>query len=296
MLEGDFEAAWQESDAIRLRGAPDPHRFWNGKDLRGARVMVRSLHGLGDTVQMLRYAPMLREQASKVIFELPPRFVELAHHFHGVDTVITWDAVAAAETPAWDIQVEVTELPYIYRTTMSDLPLSTSYLQLPQEAVRQAANAMSRACAGSRNPRIGIVWAGGDWNPQRSISFDLLDPLLKDRTVEFWNLQGGVAAQEAAGAAIRDATAECGDGLLSLAATIANLDLVITVDTLGAHLAGALGKPAWVLLQHAADWRWMTARSDSPWYPTLRLFRQRRPRDWTSVLEEVQNALAQFVP
>jgi hypothetical protein len=295
MLGGDFEAAWQESDAIQLRGAPDPHRFWNGNHFRGARVIVRSLHGFGDTVQMLRYAPMLREKASKVIFEVTPRFVELAHHFHGVENVITWGADAPAETPAWDVQVEVTELPYIFRTTVTDLPLSTSYLQLPQQAMQYAANAMARSCAGSRRPRIGMVWAGGDWNPQRSIPFALLEPLLKDQTVEFWNLQGGVAAQEAAGAAIRNATAECGDGLLSLAATIANLDLVITVDTLAAHLAGALGKPAWVLLQHAADWRWMTERNDSPWYPKLRLFRQRRARDWTSVFEEVRNSLAKFV-
>ncbi len=94
---------------------------------------------------------------------------------------------------------------------------------------------------------------------------------------------------------MRDATAICGDGLLTLAATIANLDLVITVDTLAAHLAGALGKPAWVMLQHAADWRWMTARDDSPWYPSLRLFRQQRPGDWKSVVEAVRDALEAFV-
>ena len=93
---------------------------------------------------------------------------------------------------------------------------------------------------------------------------------------------------------MRDATAEGGDGLLPLATTIANLDLVITVDTLAAHLAGALGVPAWVMLEYAADWRWMAVRGDSPWYPPLRLFRQRQPQDWTGVVEEVESALAKW--
>ena len=293
MLQGDFEAAWQESDAIRLRGAPDPSRFWDGEDIRGARVIVRSLHGFGDAVQMLRYAPMLQEQAAKVIFEVPPRFVELAQHFVGVEDVTTWRDGASATAPAWDIQVEVTELPYLFRTTTRDLPLADNYLQMPSDAVQRAARAMMRATTSRR--RIGLVWTAGEWNKQRSIPFCLLRFLLREQAAEFWSLQGGLAAQDAAGAEIRDATAECGDGLLSLAATIANLDLVITVDTLAAHVAGALGKPVWVLLQHAADWRWMTERSDSPWYPTVRLFRQRRPSNWVSVLEEVQSALPEFM-
>ena len=294
MLEGDFEAAWQESDAIRLRGAPDTSRFWNGEDIRGATVIVRSLHGFGDAVQMLRYAPMLREKAAKVIFEVPPRFVELAQCFLGVDDVTTWRDGAPAESPAWNIQVEVTELPYLFRTTTRDLPLAVNYLQMPSDAVQRAARAMMRAHT-FRRRRVGLVWTAGEWNQQRSIPFCLVRLILGDDVAEFWSLQGGLAAQDAAGAEIRDATAECGDGLLSLAATIANLDLVITVDTLAAHVAGAMGKPVWVLLQHAADWRWMTERSGSPWYPTARLFRQRRSCDWTNVLEEVQNALPKFM-
>jgi ADP-heptose:LPS heptosyltransferase len=109
--------------------------------------------------------------------------------------------------------------------------------------------------------------------------------------IEFWNLQGGSAAEEANGLPIRDATDEYGDGLLPLTSVIAQLDLVITVDTLAAHLAGALGTPAWVMLQYAADWRWMTGRSDSPWYPSLRLFRQSQPGDWRRVVEDILTAL-----
>jgi hypothetical protein len=292
MLRGDFEAAWRESDAIRMRGTPDPHRFWNGEDLRGARVMVRCLHGFGDAVQMLRYAPWLREIASRVIFEVPQRMLSLAPLFRGVDEVITWGEAAPEMPPEWDVQVEVTELPYLFRTTLDDLPITTHYLALPDATVQQTADAMGSAA----KPRIGLVWASGEWNPERSIPLALFEPMICESSVEFWSLQGDVAAAEAEpwidAGMVRDATAICGDGLVALAATIANLDLVITVDTLAAHLAGALGKPAWVMLQYAADWRWMTARDDTPWYPMVRLFRQPKPGDWSGTVAAVQEALS----
>jgi ADP-heptose:LPS heptosyltransferase len=146
----------------------------------------------------------------------------------------------------------------------------------------------------SCGPRVGLVWACGAWNPQRSIPFPLLKSLLALEGIEFWNLQGDAAALDAHGLPIRDAAAVCGEGLLPLAATIADLDLVITPDTLAAHLAGALGKPAWVMLQYAADWRWMLDREDTPWYPTLRLFRQASQGDWPSVVDAVRNALQEW--
>jgi hypothetical protein len=294
MLGGDFEAAWRESDAIRMRGKPDPHRFWNGEDLRGAHVMVRCLHGLGDAVQMLRYAPRLQETASRVVFEVPPRMLPLASLFRGVDEVITWGKAAPAMPPAWDVQVEVTELPYLFRTKLDDLPIAMRYLDLPFEVVQQAASAMGEAT----KPRIGLVWAGGEWNPGRSISIVELGPIFNDGSFEFWSVQGDAAAADVfpwvKAGIIHDATAICGDGLVALAAAIANLDLVITVDTLAAHLAGALGTPAWVMLQYSADWRWMTMREDSPWYPTLRLFRQPRPGDWSGTVDAVRAALRTY--
>ncbi len=294
MLDGDFETAWRESDAIRTRGMPDPHRFWNGKDLYGARVIVRCLHGFGDAVQMLQYAPRLREIASRVIFEVPPRLLPLAPFLRGVDEVIPWGE-APTGAPQWDVQVEVTELPYIFRTTVSELPIATRYLELPNALVRRVAGAMGS----SKQPKIGWVWAGGEWNRERSVPLASLEPLLREESAEFWSLQGGLSADDARdwidSGAMRDATAICGDGLLALAATIENLDLVVTVDTLAAHLAGALGKPAWVLLQHAADWRWMTARVDSPWYPTVRLFRQPTPGDWGGAIDAVRSALEHWL-
>lgn len=288
MLGGDFATAWRASDTLRARNAPDPHRLWNGEDLAGARVIVRCLHGLGDTVQMLQYASWLNVEAASVVYEVPPRLLQLASCFRGVREVITWGELAAREPPAWDVQLEVMELPYLFRTAQKELPIATRYLGLPAEIVRTTSAAMGR----SDTVRVGLVWAAGEWNPERSIPLAALHPLLQQEGFEFWSLQGGPAGAQAAGLKhMRDAQAICGEGLLALAATIAHLDLVITVDTLAAHLAGALGTPAWVLLQQAADWRWMTGRNDSPWYPRMRLFRQRHEGQWKPVVDALLLAL-----
>ena len=286
MIAGDFKAAWRESDAIRARGGPDPHRFWQGESLIGQRVIVRCLHGFGDTVQMLRYAPTLKDMAASVVWEVPPRMLGLAPFFRGVEQVATW----GEETSPWDAQVEVMELPYLMRTHLGDLPIATGYLQLPKTAIAKAMDAMGN----KSTPRVGLVWAGGDWNTSRSIPFALIESLLNLPGVEFWNLQGGASAGEANGTAIRDA-AICGAGQLALAATIANLDLVITVDTLAAHLAGAMDRPVWLMLQAEADWRWMREREDSPWYPSMRLFRQHVHSDWAGVVSAVAAALRDFL-
>ena len=292
MLRGDYEAAWRESDAIRRRGTTDPHRFWNGERLDGKRVIVRCLHGFGDTVQMLAYAPRLRATAAWVIAEVNPRMVPLARCLGGIDEVITWNEDAPLTPPDWHVQIEVMELPYFFRTTLNDLPIQTERLRLPDEWLDRAAAAMGPA---NGRMRVGVVWEAGEWNRERSIPLRLLTPLITQDGLEFWSLQGDAAAYEAAGTGMLDATAICGDGLVALSATIAHLDLVITVDTLAAHLAGALGKPAWVMLQHAADWRWMHGREDSPWYPSLRLFRQGRPGDWQGVVDQVSGALENLV-
>ena len=241
MLAGDLEAAWTESDAIRARGAPDPHRFWQGEDLRGKRLMLRSLHGFGDAVQM-----------------------------------------------------EIMELPYALRVSSQRLAPCQGYLRLPTEEQQRVREVLGAAGP----PRVGLVWCAGSWNPSRSLPFEAFRPLLQTHGVAFWSLQGeperGLWLAQGGGEGCKDAYA-CGEGLLALAAVIEQMDLVITVDTLAAHLAGALGVPCWLLLQHRADWRWMSARDDSPWYPSLRLFRQPAQGDWTTVLRRVQEALGLFV-
>jgi hypothetical protein len=284
MLRGNYEWAWRESDAIRRRGAHDPHRYWNGGPLEGRRVIVRCLHGHGDMVQGLRYAPALRELAAAVTWEVPPRVAELAQYFAGVDRVADWNA--APSQSEWDVQVEVTELPYIFRTQLTDLPIAQKYLRLPQSVI--AESAVSAAAL----PRIGLVWAAGEWNQTRSVPLGLLRPLVEREDCLFRNLQGGSDREE--GRARLPGVAECAEGSVALGATIAQMDLVITVDTFAAHLAGALGVPAWVMLQHAADWRWLARGASSPWYPSLRLFRQSAPGDWPGVMEQVGQSLDEW--
>ncbi len=198
--------------------------------------------------------------------------------------------------------MEVMELPYAFRSTITTLPRIIPYVQLPRPALAAAKARMSNG----DSKRIGLVWAGGEWNRSRSIPFQLLQPLLQETPAIFYSLQGG--EDNADWAEMRDSyhsrdgqnspsglryhdTADHGPGLIPLAAAIANLDLVITVDTMAAHLAGALGIPVWLLLQHAADWRWMIHRTDSPWYPRMRIFRQPAPGNWPAVIAEVCHEL-----
>ncbi len=290
MLAGDFQAAWLESDAIRRRGSPDPHRFWNGEDLRGRRLMLRCLHGFGDAVQTFRFLPRLRDLVSELIVEVPPRLLDLAPCFDGMGRVITWGEGAPARTPEWDVQMEIMEVPYALRVSATDLTPQGGYLHLPEAERVRVAEVLGRRA----QPRVGLVWGSGSWNPSRSIPFAAFSALLDVEGVEFWSLQGEPERQAwlARGeqGRCRDINT-CGDGILTLAAAIEQFDLLITVDTLAAHLAGALGVPCWLLLQHRADWRWMSGREDSPWYPSLRLMRQPKAGDWTGLLQQVRREL-----
>ena len=290
MLAGNFEGAWLESDAVRKRGAPDPHRFWHGENLRGRRLMLRCLHGYGDAVQMFRFLPRLREIVSALTVEVPPRLAELAACFAGMGEVITWGEGAPAEPPPWDVQMEIMELPYALRVRSDELAPAQEYLQLPLDVRKRAAQVLGER----RLPRVGLAWCAGHWNPLRSVPFTELKQFLAMDRVEFWSLQGDPERRDwlalGGDAAERDVYA-CGDGILPLTAAIHGMDLVITVDTLAAHLAGALGVPCWVLLQQRADWRWMAKREDSPWYPSVRLWRQAATGDWGELITRVCAAL-----
>ncbi len=290
MLRGDFAAAWRESDGIRAFGAPDPHRFWQGEEFAGKRLIVRCLHGLGDAVQFLRYAPALRARAASLTVEVPPALLELAPMFDGVNEVITWGERAPTQVPEWEVQMEINELPYVFRTAAVELPLRVKYLRLPAALLRESAPRMRD----ERSLRVGVVWASGEWNPARSVPLALLRDVLRTPGCEFWNLQGGQQREQWSSLEHRGelhAAAVCESSIPHLAGMIAQLDLVITPDTLAAHLAGALGTPAWVMLEYAADWRWQHARTDSPWYRSLRLFRQRAAGDWSGVVREIRQAL-----
>jgi hypothetical protein len=298
MLTGHFELAWRESDSIAQRGQPDPHRFWDGQSFAGRQVLLRCLHGLGDTLQFVRYAPLIRSQSRSLTIEAQPKLQALLRQADLADCVITW----GEPEPSWDQQVEVMELPRIFRTQLDTVPCRVPYIP-----PRGAQNARLRATLQQRNSadprvaqepdlsdplRVGIVWASSTFNPARSVPLGTLAPLFKTPGVSFLSLQAddeGLEASPWASLVVQLPVEH--RHILATANTLANLHLLITVDTMTAHLAGAMGIPVWTLLPFTCDWRWMLGRSDSPWYPTMRLFRQPKPEDWPSVIAEVQREL-----
>ncbi len=291
MFAGDFERAWIESDIIRARGGPDPHRFWHGEDLRGQRVVLRCLHGLGDAIQMLRFLPLLRERCASLTVEIPPALCELAPLIYAMPEWFTWGAEGPAQPPAFDVQIEAVELPYIFRVTPSNLTRWVPYVTASPAMI----SCVDQRMPPSGLPQIGLVWASSDWDLLRCLPFTCAQRLAGTPGAVFWNMQGGAEFERGAEiAAMRDARM-CGSGLANFAAVLSRLDLLITVDTMAAHLAGAMGKPAWLLLQAEADWRWMLDRSDSPWYPSLRLFRQQQQGQWDDLTNGVQMELMGWI-
>ena len=299
MLGGNYGGAWQVSDAIRARGVHDPNRFWQGEPLAGKRVMLRCLHGYGDTVMYLRWLPMLLQCADSVTVQAAPEVLPLLAAVPGTQRVITWNSSGSKDIDLWDVQVECAELPYLFRATAATLPPPTHF------AFSEAASHRVRLRLGQRTrPRVGLVWTGSGFDPLRSLPFSLLQQgILAHHDFEFWSLQppsGNAAWTDfctAHGWSARTfyTTSEAGDpqhaGMADMAAFTAELDLVLTIDTFAAHLAGSLGIPTLLMLKHAADWRWMLDRDDTPWYPGVKLYRQAAPDDWTTVLDRVCDQL-----
>ncbi|HSU59193.1 MAG TPA: hypothetical protein VLI55_07760 [Bryobacteraceae bacterium] len=281
MLLGQFESAWQESDRIAARGRPDPNRFWDGLPVDGRSVLVRCLHGLGDTLQFVRYAPLIRPRARRLIIQAQPPLKALLEEAQIADEVITWDE----PEPYWNQQIEIVELPRLFRTTLASVPDSVPYLDIPAMPV-------SRESDGPIALRVGLVWASGSYNSARSIPLKGLAALLAIPGVRFYSLQAEperfeLQTEKMDVCDIYD-QASCA---LDAAKTLKSIDLLISADTMMAHLAGALACPVWTLLPFECDWRWMLGRADSPWYPTMRLFRQPQPGDWASVIASVGKEL-----
>ena len=285
MSTGRFSRAWQIND-VTGNHWPSAHHLGATGNGKHVPLTVRSLHGIGDAVQMLRYAPQLNLLAAHTAFHVPEVLRPIARCFYGVDNLVS-EASPTTDSPSPLREVEMSELPYLFRTTVADLPLATNYLRLPSSVVAGTHLLMGRRT----KPRIGLVWAGGEWDRERWVPLPLLATIIGNKRFEWWSLQGGPHARDAANLPLRNVLEICGNGLMPLTAAIVNLDLVISVDSLAVHLAGALGKPAWLMLKHHADWRWMKQRSDNPWYPSLRLFRQSSPGEWKNVLSAITEAL-----
>lgn len=294
MLLGHFEDAWIESDrvlhhrssaGITCTDQPLHCRFvWDGSPLDCERLLVRCYHGLGDTLQFIRYVPLLKQRAARVIVQAQPELIPLLQSMREIDELVPLGEVE----PDYDVAIESMELPHAFRTTPATIPAAMPYLH-----VRSARSPLE-----SRRLRVGLVWTAGGWKPERSIPAAELSVLTSALTsvpgVSIFSLQRGLARKDLPTLAL---AGELGsDEILDTAAAIGSLDLIITVDTMVPHLAGALGKPVWTLLHFHSDWRWMLHRDDSPWYPTMRLFRQPSPGDWNPVISEVRAALESGFP
>jgi hypothetical protein len=293
MLLGKFENAWCESDLARALGVHDPNRLWACSEFSGRRVLIRCLHGFGDAIQFLRYARLLRGTAASVTAQTHPELVALLGGIRGIDRVTTWSDGPGLRGREWDEQIEVMELPYVFRTTLSTIPDATPYL-----SVNDRYCAASRRVLGTRRrPRVGILWEGGNWNPARNVPLSEFSAILEVPGFDFYSFQRGAGREELASLPVSRGICDIsGDSpeTVYMAADLLQMDLLITVDTMAAHLAGALGKLVWVLLPFEADWRWMLDRTDSPWYPTMRLFRQHTQGDWRWPVRQVVRELNAF--
>jgi len=300
LLKGDFAAGWPAREARWrvpgfLKAYPRfPQPVWHGKEpIAGKTILIHVDEGLGDTIQFARYVPMVAARSARVILVVAAPLVSLLSGLEGVAQCLP----VGHALPAFDLQCPISSLPLAFATTPDTIPAAVSYLPAPPPARREA---WEQRLGPRRRPRIGLVWSGSlthknDHN--RSIPLQGLSRILAlDAT--FVSLQKDPRPADCETLhrhpEINDWTADLTD-FGETAALISCLDLVISVDTSVAHLAAALGRPTWVLLPYTPDYRWLLAREDSPWYPTVRLFRQSAARDYGAVLERVRHELVALI-
>ena len=298
LANGEFEQGWDEHEwRWKCLDFPSPPRsfsqpLWDGQSLSNRTLLLHMEQGLGDALQFIRYLPLAAEQGGKIILECYPELRRLFEPFaRGHELVVRGQPL-----PPFDFHCPLLSLPRVFKTTLDNIPHATPYLNADAGDVRK----WRERLADSSSLKIGLAWAGGTTHKDdraRSMPLATLAPLAEAPGVQFYSLQVGPAAVQAktppAGLALHDFSADLQD-FADTAALIENLDLVISVDTAVAHLAGALGKPVWTLLPFSADWRWLTQRDDSPWYPSMRLFRQSRRSNWEDVVHRVADALRRW--
>lgn len=291
LLRGRFEQGWQEFEHRWEAGysalpSVSTDR-WDGTPLNGRSILLRAEGGLGDTIQLIRYARSIQQMRGTVIVECQPRLGPLLKRVAGVDQVVS----AGTLLPDHDVHVPMMSLPLLFNTTLKTIPSQPSYLTVDKVTIERWRKRIGRI----GKLKIGMAWACGDSQSPRSLPLHLLAPLAGLADVALFSLQRGPAAAEiqSSGFSVVNLEKQAGE-ITDTAAAILNLDLIVCVDTMVAHLAGALGKPVWTLLPFVPDWRWLLGRTDSPWYPSMRLFRQPRPGDWKAVIRNVKTALSSW--
>ncbi len=297
LKQGDLERGWPEYH-WRLRAPEFPVQvfsepLWDGRVLEDQQLLVHAEQGFGDTLHFIRYLPMVRQRCRKVVVQVQSQLV-------GLLTRSGFNVVGRDEPlPPFDCQIPMMSLPGLIGTTLANIPADVPYLSAAPELV----NAWQEKLRRLTGLRVGIAWKGSAGNVHdslRSIPLDQFEPLAEVSGVALVNLQKHEGVEQ-----LRDVDFvvhqlgsdwdEAAGPFMDTAAVIRNLDLVITADTAVAHLAGALGVDVWVALASKADWRWLRCRDDSPWYPTMRLFRQVRAGDWSKVFARMAVQLEQRV-
>lgn len=284
---------WHEARLMLPLGAAGRRKHaqprWQGEtDIAGRTILLHAEQGFGDTIQFVRYAPLVAAMGANVLLEAPPALKELLGTVAGIARVFAF----GEPLPPFDLHCSLMSLPFVFRTGPDSIPATIPYVHAPSERQEE----WRQRLGPRRQKRIGIAWSGHPThadNNRRSIRLDqFADVIAAHPELEFHVLQNDLSDAERR---LLDDLANVRVPLASFvdtAALVSLMDLVITIDTSFAHLAGALGIPAWVLLCWTPDWRWLRDRPDSPWYPTLRLFRQQQHSDWATVLCDVSAQLA----
>lgn len=288
LRNGEFKQGWRNYESrwgfeeLHLRKRNFRAPLWRGEQLDGKTILLHAEQGLGDTLQFVRYAPLVAARGGRVVLEVQQPLVRLLKHHPGIEAVIPYGAAL----PAFDVQCPLMSLPLAFGTEIGTIPRAEGYLNV--EMPKPPTNS---------NLRIGISWAG---NPRhkgdstRSMPLESLLPLADIPGLTLISLQKGAGVEQLAFLKDQlplDDAASAHEDMYETAALVGTLDLVLSVDTSIAHLAGAMAKPIWIMLAWVADWRWMEQRSDSPWYKTARLFRQNSAGDWASVVSQIVTAL-----
>jgi len=309
LICGDFkngwllhEWRWKTANQKSYRQFPQP--LWLGSEsLVDKTILLHAEQGLGDTIQFCRYVTLVKQLGAKVLLEVPRALITLVRDLEGVDEIIE----SGAALPAFDYHCPLLSLPLAFKSDLHTVPFPQSYLKINPFKFNYWQNCLSHI----KGLKVGLVWSGGfranqselwSLNRKRNVSLDVLSQKLQDVNVNFFSLQKGDPAESE----IRNHELEYwpngnffnyADQLIDFkdtAALIANLDLVIAVDTSTAHLAGALGKKTWLLNRFDSCWRWLLDRDDTPWYESVKIYRQGEDRAWTSVLDRVRNDLISF--
>jgi len=295
LLQGNLQQGWQEYE-WRFKAVPGlccklEKPRWQGEPFLGKeRLLIHAEQGIGDTLQFMRYLPLIKRMGVTLILECHKSISRLLQAVPGVDELVEKNELKKQELD-YDLEVPLLSLPGIFMTNLNTVPTGIPYI-LPNANMVEEWRAWLSKYSGYK---IGIVWSGNPLHKhdkKRSCPLSYFKPLLDIPGRVLFSLQKGIAAEQARHEPWSNKMVNMEDKVndfADTAAIIANLDLVISVDTAVAHLAGAMGKTVWTLLPYAPDWRWLLNRNNSPWYPTMRLFRQPSPGDWTSVIDSVTN-------